>query len=280
MIRILQILIVFIASFSCAVAQDVVVFRTGEEKESIVKKVGITSIEYVRFDNPDGAIYEVLKDDVFMIQFENGVKEYFELSIKEPTNDSQVNEGLFIDIRDSINYKYIKIGNQIWMAENLRYDDGKSPCSPDDSEKCDKCGRYYRYEEAIIACPDGWHLPTDGEWMNLEIEVGMFGIEANEYGWRGTPPGQAPTLLMHGKTGVNLNLCGYLTQGNLSKKNPWFNDNRLYEDAFYWTSTDGINNNSVNNNAIIRHLRGRASIERTSYTKKWRFSVRCIKDND
>ena len=35
-------------------------------------------------------------------------------------------------------------------------------------------------------CPSGWHVPTDGEFMTLEMELGMSESEANSTGWRGT----------------------------------------------------------------------------------------------
>ncbi len=38
-------------------------------------------------------------------------------------------------------------------------------------------------------CPSGWHVPTDGEFMTLEMELGMSESEANGTGWRGTDQG-------------------------------------------------------------------------------------------
>jgi len=258
--------------FTSLSAQDIIIFRSGEEKEVIVKKVGISTIEYLRYDNLGGAIYEVLKDDVFSIKYENGVKDIFELTDKELLKENQEK---FLDKRDSTYYRFLKIGNQIWMGENLRYLSGKSPCAQNSNRECEECGRYYRFEDALIACPEGWHLPTDKEWMDLEIEAGMSEVEAGKLGWRGTPPGQAPTLLRKGQTGFELRLCGFLVQTNFSRKNPKYSISYINEQAYYWTSTvDSYNYNS----AYIRHFKGRASIERMIMSKKSRLPIRCVKD--
>ncbi len=88
--------------------------------------------------------------------------------------------GTFTDSRDGQEYEWVKIGDQVWMAENLNYaqhDEGNS-------------GRYGRlYDWAAVmqgenssnnnpsgvqgVCPDGWHVPSDEEWKELEMKLGM-----------------------------------------------------------------------------------------------------------
>lgn len=272
--RILTTLIIAVSSLTI-IAQDIVVLKTGEKIDVLVKKVGITSVEYVRHDNQQGPIYEVLKANVLKIMYKNGVVDIFNVSGTE-LPEEQLNQGTFIDGRDSASYKWVKIGDQVWMSENLRYDVGQSYC-PESDNNCNECGRYYLFDDAIVACPQGWHLPTDDDWKELEIEVGMSEVEAGKRGWRGTPPGQAPTLLRGGHAGLNLSMCGTASRTNFSRKNPIYVVNKLNEHAFYWTSTNDIYSDLY---AFIRHFKGRASIERTENLKTYYFPIRCIKNTN
>jgi uncharacterized protein (TIGR02145 family) len=101
-----------------------------------------------------------------------------------------------LDTRDGKVYKTVKIGNQRWMAENLNFKitdtyTEKSWCYDNAEFNCDKYGRLYTWEAALIACPAGWQLPTYDEWETLSKYAGGAReagakLRAAEPEWDGT----------------------------------------------------------------------------------------------
>lgn len=91
------------------------------------------------------------------------------------------------DPRDGKTYKTVKIGKQVWMAENMNYDIKRSYCYDDDPENCQKYGRLYTWEAALNACPPGWHLPTKEEFETLVANVGGWNVAGkmlkSKQGW-------------------------------------------------------------------------------------------------
>jgi uncharacterized protein (TIGR02145 family) len=83
-----------------------------------------------------------------------------------------IKKGFFIDPRDGKKYKAVKIGDQVWMAENLNYNVSDSKCYDNKTENCSKYGRLYNWNMAKAACPNDWHLPSNEEWDILIALVG------------------------------------------------------------------------------------------------------------
>ncbi len=67
---------------------------------------------------------------------------------------------------DGIDYYYEKIGNLEWFRNNLASVKSGIPYVNEEVTS-DVFGRFYNYTEAMTACPEGWRLPTEEDWMSL-----------------------------------------------------------------------------------------------------------------
>ncbi|WP_295098164.1 fibrobacter succinogenes major paralogous domain-containing protein [uncultured Fibrobacter sp.] len=81
----------------------------------------------------------------------------------------------FLDPRDNSIYKKVKIGAQVWMAENLNYATDNSYCYGNNYLYCSIFGRLYTWSEAMSVCPVGWHLPSNDDWETLYAIAGAVG---------------------------------------------------------------------------------------------------------
>ena len=123
--------------------------------------------------------------------------------------------GTFTDKRDGHEYKWVKIGYQLWMAENLAYLPAVRPPSSESyttryyyvydfsGKKAKKAkasanystyGVLYNWPAAMNGatssntnpskvqgvCPSGWHLPSDAEWKQLIDFISSDGYNGTE----------------------------------------------------------------------------------------------------
>jgi len=182
---------------------------------------------------------------------------------------------------DGNTYPIIKIGDQIWMGENLRtmHDHDGNPVSGyaygNDESKVNTYGRLYTWtsamngsgiEKAQGICPCGWHIPSDEEFKMLEVHLGMSRLEADmENMWRGK--GVGTSLIYGGNSGYNALLSGSRNSaGNFGLID-------LFE--YVWTSTEyGLNAwrrcLDINSDLVGRW---------NTFPKSYGFSVRCVKND-
>ena len=139
----------------------------------------------------------------------------------------------------------------------------------------------YNWFAAVGACPDGWHLPSDSEWKQLEMHFGMSQTEADTLGLRGTNEGSK--------------LAGnsiFWANGDL-ENNPAFGSSgftalpggSLYQDGgsifdevgasgIWWSATENGTKNAWT--LFINYKYSNSG--RSGPFKVGGFSVRCIKD--
>jgi len=126
-------------------------------------------------------------------------------------------------------------------------------------------------------CPSGWHLPSDREWKQLEVQLGMSELKANDDGWRGWDEGgmlkQTGTLLWIDPNEFASNSSGFtaLPAGFRDADGSFQSSGKF---TSFW-STTGYDADGV----WIRGLHAmRGELLRDVYPRKDGFSVRCIKD--
>jgi len=166
----------------------------------------------------------------------------------------------FTDVRDNRVYKYVNIGAQMWMAENLRYETSNTKCYDDDPENCRIFGILYDWNTAKIICPSGWHLPNDTEWFTLRNLATDLELMSNNSNW---------------KYGSGTDNFGFTAlPGGCYRHEGYFLD--INENAIFWSATAGSYAGSAHTHVItskpgIREIDG-------LYTDNSWANVRCLKD--
>lgn len=189
----------------------------------------------------------------------------------EPVVESRVQEGApFTDPRDSRVYKTVKIGEQVWMAENMKFYDadkkgdfyGKSWCYGGVEENCETYGRLYHWNAAAKACPEGWHLPSKDEFTTLFEDVGGVEVAGKMLKAKESWPESDNNDDAYG---LRIVPGGY-----------YYMKNFFYggENAYLWTSTE-VRPNNMNSAGFVA---GRESGSIDETYAEFGLSVRCVQD--
>ncbi len=180
-----------------------------------------------------------------------------------PTESYASKSGTFTDSRNGQRYKWVRIGDQTWMAENLNYETENSWCYDNNKANCETYGRLYNWDAAKKACPSGWHLPGDDEWTVLTDYLGGDEIAGNKLkstsGWKKNGNGNNESGFSSLPGGYRSNSG---TFGSLGSNGYWWYSTQ-YSSTGAWSRDMNYDGGYVN---------------RGYYGKAYGFSVRCVRD--
>ena len=160
-------------------------------------------------------------------------------------------------------------------SECQNYSPDIDPCDPAQSlEEYGRLYNWYAVDDARGLCPSGWHVSTDGEWMTIEMALGLSEAEANDVGWRGTNQGtQMKTTTGWYNNGNGSNSTGF---SGLPGSRRYYNGSfdSVGINGVWWTSSLSPNGESWG-----RYLgTDFESISRDDFNPKDGLSVRCVRD--
>ena len=212
--------------------------------------------------------------------------------------------GSMTDGRDQKTYKTIKIGNQVWMAQNLNYADTLSEpslkkmswCHQNNGAYCEIGGRYYSWAAAIDSirifnetgkkcgykasscelpqkvrgvCPENWHLPSMAEWDTLFSATGDMNTAGrmlkSKSGW-GKYNGESRNGT--DDFGFSIIPMGYWNQTSSS----------VGSTAYFWSADDESYSGDVGF-TLGASFDYSEKAGKSSMAKRVGLSVRCIKDS-
>lgn len=211
------------------------------------------------------------------------------MEYSESTASSYFSEtGTFVNSRDSSQYNWVKIGDQTWMAENLKYlasgvnayvynhrdityDFFHTYSRPiKDIPAAKSTENYKTYGCLYLAhtniCPTGWHIPSNNEWQEVINYLGGADVAGGILKESGNVHWNEPNIGAN-----NLSQFRALPAGGVHTK--------------YGDSYSGINTNCVFYTSDIGTVSLTYDSEKIIFRKKdsyyngWNYySIRCIKD--
>ncbi len=218
--------------------------NSGVYGANFVTQGNVTEVE-VSLANSENNIFYFVVSSINPI----GIESAYSQEIIVPFNSDSFSgdSGTFTDLRDSQIYKWVRIGDQIWMAENLNHDNGCTSVTWVNYSDGGWCGYYnnnpayedyglfYQWSAAMNGetaegssgiCPSGWHVPTGAEW---NILVDYLNDDLGD-SLRASPSDTPISWDGNNDTGFTALPAGYrATNGN-------FNDFSSFAD--FWSSSE------------------------------------------
>lgn len=223
----------------------------------------------------------------------------------------KVNNNTFTDSRDGNIYKYVTIGTQTWMTENLRYlpdvvspdifsltepyyyvngYEGTNVTAAKATANYLLYGVLYNWSAAMGsdessfnvpsgiqgACPNGWHLPSDAEWSVLTDFLGGADVAGGKLKEEGTDHWFRPNTGATNETFFTA-LPGGVRRGDSYAGPPTGSFASTTLTGYFWSSTEVEVTFDL---AYLRKLSSGSTIAYSSHDLKTSgASVRCVKDN-
>jgi len=206
----------------------------------------------------------------------------------------------FTDSRDGRVYRSITVGNQVWMAENLKY--LPSVTGPGTSSSTSACYYVYGYNGTDVAtaktsinyliygvlynwyaamngaassssspsgvqgaCPAGWHLPSTAEWTTLINSLGGAAVGGGKLKETGTAHWETPN------TGATNEIFFTALPGGYVGNGSFYN----IGSNVFWYSATAISGTDAEYRLIYAKY---GKIDQGSLDKKTGLAVRCVKD--
>jgi uncharacterized protein (TIGR02145 family) len=209
-------------------------------------------------------------------------------------------EDRITDARDGTGYRTVTIGNQVWMAENLRYlpsvvgpeegsvkeplyyvygYNGTDVLEATTTANYEIYGVLYNWSAAMNGarsstskpsgvqgvCPAGWHLPSDAEWTQLTDYLSI-NVAGGSLKSSGTAHWDSPNTGGNNVTGFSALPGGYRSSDGYFVS--------MGEDSDFWSASK-----NKRHYAWFRNIHyNEADVGRNSFPKDTGFSVRCVKD--
>jgi len=172
---------------------------------------------------------------------------------------------------DGNEYKAVKIGEQIWMAENLKVtktpegEEIESLIYDNIESNLEHYGRLYDWNTANLICPEGWHLPSKSDWQVLATSLGGRTVAGGKLKETGTTYWNSPNTGATNESGMSIRAGGERDEIEFRLKGEY---------AVFWTSTSV---NTLNASEVYLSYNSE-SLTYYDWHKVLYYSVRCVKN--